>query len=137
MKKLTTYIFSAISIFSLVYFTVKYYFDGALNFNRNNIMVWTILVFVILLTLILGIVNNRELQTIKSQNENIQEQNTNLMGLVVKLVGNNDEAHKILAELSTKVIKNHEDTHDELLTTLLNSREIELDIYNKLKDGET
>ena len=111
MKKLTTYIFSAISIFSLIYFTVKYYFDGALSFNRNNILVWTILVFVILFTLILGILNNRELQTIK-------QQNSNLIGLVSRL------------------IESHENNCDEILTTLLNSREIDLDIYNKIKKGD-
>ena len=108
MKKLTTYIFSAISIFSLIYFTVKYYFDGALSFNRNNILVWTI---VILFTLILGIANNRELQTIK-------QQNSNLIGLVSRL------------------IESHENNCDEILTTLLNSREIDLDIYNKIKEGD-
>lgn len=78
MKKLTTYIFSSMSILSLLYFTIKYYFEGCLNFNRNNILVWTILIFVILLTLVLGICNNRELQIIK-------QQNTELSNLVIRL----------------------------------------------------
>ncbi len=112
MKKILTYLGSALSIFSLLYFTVKFYFEGSLHFAHNKVFMWTILVFIILSTLVLGIVNNQELQTIK-------QQNTDLTNLVVKLVNS------------------HDDKCDELLTTLLNSREIELDIYNKLKDGET
>lgn len=111
MKKITTYLFSIISIFSLIYFTVKYYFDGALIFSNNNILVYTILISIILLTLILGIVNNRELNTIK-------QQNVDLIGLISKLINSHDEKC------------------EELLITMLNSREIELDIYNKIKEGD-
>lgn len=104
MKKLATYVFSAISIFSLLYFTVKYYFDGALNFNHSNILMWTIFIFIILFTLVLGICNNRELQLIKKQN-------TDLSNLVLKLVNS------------------HDDKCDELLTTLLNSSSCVLVMY--------
>jgi len=112
MKKLTTYLCSIISIFSLIYFTVKYYFNGELFFGEKSVLLWTILIFIILSTLILGIVNNQELQTIKRNN-------VDLINLVLKLVDS------------------HEDKCEELLTTLLNSRDIELDIYNKIKNGET
>lgn len=109
MKKIMTYIFSIISIFSLVYFTVKYYCDSVLVFGESNIIGWTVLIFIILATLIVGIVNNKELNTLKSQN-------TELVSIVNKLLERQDEVC------------------DELLVTLQNSREISLDIFNLTKN---
>ena len=109
MKKLATILFSAISIFSLIYFTVKYYLKGQLLFDssESNVFVWTFLVAVIVVSLILGIVNTCQLQTVKHQN-------SELICLVVKML----------------------DGNEEVLTTIFNSREIELDIYNAVKKNE-
>lgn len=111
MKKFTTYTFSAISIFSLIYFTVKYYHDSKLSFNEDGILGWTILILVILATLIIGIVNNHEILSVKEQN-------------------------KDLLKIVNKLLERQDDVCDEILETLQNSREISLDIYNKVKRGD-
>lgn len=109
MKKFATYVFSAISIFSLVYFTVKYYYDNRLIFKENDILGWTILVLIILAALVIGIVNNREISSVKSQNREL-----------VKIIN--------------KVLERQDSVCDEILETLQNSREIELDIFNRIKN---
>lgn len=108
MKKFTTYVFSAISIFSLVYFTIKYYCDSKLNFSEHNIIGWTILILIILATLVIGIINNREIGVVKNQNRE-------------------------LVAIVNKLLERQDDVCDEILETLQNSREISLDIYNKIK----
>ena len=110
MKRITTILFSIIAIFSIVYYTVKFYMNDVLIFNNRNILGWTILVFIILATLIIGLWNSSRLNT-------ITRQNVELLTLVHKLIDDQFESR------------------DDILTTLLNSREIELDIFNKLKRG--
>ena len=109
MKKFLTYSFYTISIFSLVYFIIKYYHEEFLLFKENDILGWTILTVIILATLIIGIVNNRKISIIQSQN-------------------------KALVKIINKVLERQDSVCDEILETLQNSREIELDIFNRIKN---
>ena len=109
MKKFATYIFSAISIFSLVYFTVKYYYDNRLVFEENDILGWTILVLIILATLVIGTINNHKISIIQSKN-------------------------KALVGTINKALERQDSVCDEILETLQNSREIELGVFNRIKN---
>ena len=109
MKKLTTYIFYAISIFSLVYFTIKYYHDKSLNFDYDGIIGWTIIIVIILTTLGIGIFNCIKIKK-------LEKQNVELLSLV--------------KELCERQEYNNENT----LLTLQNSREISLDILNEMRE---
>ena len=107
IKPILVYIGTALSIFCLTYYTIKFYFDGKLIFGNNKIFMWTILVMIILATLLLGVINNKEIITVKQQN-------------------------KELVYIVNKILERQDETCDEILETLQNSREISLDIYNKI-----
>ena len=111
MKRFITFLFSVISIFCLVYFTVKYYYNNTLTFGKDGIFGWTVLILIILATLIIGIMNNREIAVVKSQN-------TELVTIINKLLERQD------------------DVRDEILETLQNNKEISLDIFNRIKKGD-
>jgi len=125
MKKFTTYLFSYISIFSLLYFTIKYYANGFLNFNQRYLFFWTFLVMIILVTLIIGLVNNHELRILKKQNKKLLDNNDELLSKNEELIG-----------LVTKILNKSDEYSNEILVTLLNSREVSLDIYNKMEKGD-
>jgi len=118
-KRITTWVFSIISIICLLYYTVKYYHDKILVFKEGEILGWTVLMCILLALLVLGLANNREIINISRKMINVENQNTKLIELILKYIDTN------------------ENNCDEILTTLLNSREINLDIYNKIKNGET
>lgn len=102
-------LFYIISIFSLVYFTIKYYHDQVLTFDNQSIFKWSAIVLVILISLGLGIFNAIEIRKVRKQN-------TELLSLVKELC------------------ERQESTCEEVLLTLQNSREISLDIFNEMRE---
>lgn len=110
-KRLTTYIFSMISIFSLIYFSIKYYYNGNINFDKSDTLGLSIVIFIMLATFIIGVMNNREIKMIKKQNNEL-----------IKLV--------------EMFIEKQDESCGEILHTIQNSREVSLDIFNKLKKGD-
>lgn len=107
IKKPTMYLFYIVSILSLVYFTIKYYSNQVLNFDGQDILGWTIIVVVILITLGIGIFNMVEIKKVKQQNVE-------------------------LLTLTKELCERQESTCEEVLVTLHNSREISMDILNEI-----
>lgn len=111
MKKLCTYVGSFISALCLIYFTIKYYWNQKLTFNEGDLFGWSVIVLIILITLLIGIINNIEIKKVKEQN-------------------------KELITIVKEICNNQENICEEVLVTLQNSREISLDIYNEIKKGD-
>lgn len=106
-KKITISILTIISLFSLIYYSSKFY--KYIKVEDCSILYFTLL-FVIILTLGLGIFNAYSTVKLKRQNE---------------------ELLNIVYELSEKLDLNC----GKVLEATFNSRDIELDIYNKIKEG--
>jgi len=111
VKRITTLCLSIISIFSLVYFTSKYYYNSYLSFDESSYLLWGIIVLIMLITLCIGVYNSIQINKITKQN-------------------------KDLTSIILQLVENQDDTCLEILQTLKNSREIELDIFQKLNKGE-
>ena len=112
MKKLGTYILGLLSIFSICYYSIKFYTNKFLSFNDSSVIFWIILLILILFTLIIGLYNCYVVSVLKHQN-------IELLELV-------------------KELKEQSDTQcNNVLEATYNSRDIILDTYNVvIKEGK-
>lgn len=118
MKKIATYLGSVISILSLAYFSVVYYDKGEIKFDAYFTRIALLLVLIMTISLLVGISNKYKLDKVIKQNEVLIVKNDELVNLVKELYKQNDN------------------NHDEVLHVMQNSREISLDVYNKIKEGD-
>lgn len=73
LKNTIKYFLYAMSISCILYYTIKYYFNNCLVFNSSKIVPWTIIVFIILSCLILGVSNSIKLDKVIRQNLQLGE----------------------------------------------------------------
>ena len=95
--------------FSVVYYTSKFYWAKLLTFGSNSLILWTILSFLILISIILSLYSCNK---VCKQEIKIEELKT----LIVEL-GNKESEH-----------------HYSVLEYLNNSRDISLDALEELKE---
>lgn len=110
MKKVSIIGLSSISLFCIVYYTLKYYTSKTLCFKENFILVWTIFALLTIFCLALGIFNFIKLEKINKQNEEFKT-------LLLKLIDQGD------------------DNYYSVLHHLQNNREISLDILDEVQGG--
>lgn len=96
---------TVISIFSLAYYTIKFYP------KNEHLVFWVVIMVLVIITLLLGVYNAYNNKVLRKQNE---------------------ELISLVATLSHKMDKNC----DKVLESVYNSRDIELDVYNILKEKE-
>jgi preprotein translocase subunit SecG len=109
MRKFIDWLFTAISLLCLLYYTNKFY-QYRMIFGNMNLYLWFIVVFWIIITLMIGINNSYKLDKLQVQNQELKE-----------LI-------QILSEQS-------DEQYDSTCNHLQVNREIGLDIYNKLQGG--
>ena len=104
LKVIGIVILAIISLFSLGYYATKFYSDGTLKIEDAPAIVWIIFLFCIFVSLGLGIYN-----AIKNE----------------VLISMNKELMRKLEEIQCE--------NKDIIDTIDNSRDISLDIYNKIK----
>ena len=110
-KRISISLFTLLSIFCIVYYTSKFYFEGELFFDNKMILAWTIIVVLIILSLSVGLFS---------------------VWKVYKL----DKENLELKELVLQLNEHSENHYDSLCNYLLNSRELSLDIFDKVQGRE-
>ena len=105
-KRISISLFTLLSIFCIVYYTSKFYFEGELFFDNKMILAWTIIVVLIISSLIVGLFS---------------------IWKVYKL-----DKEKLVLQLN----EHSENHYDSLCNYLLNSRELSLDIFDKVQGRE-
>lgn len=132
MKKVLTWLFSIVGFFSFCYYCSKFYSHRGLEYDEKYIPMY-ILVFIIIITnFIIGMVNSYRLEKQGIQLEEIKEQNNNISQQNEELKQQNED----LRNLIIKVFDRLDEGQDNILNSLFNSREIPLDIYNKLRERD-
>lgn len=113
IKKLITYLLGLLSIFSICYYSAKFYTNKFLNFEDKPTLFWIILLTIILVTLVLGLYNCYEISQVRKEN-------------------------KELIELVKELREQSDNNCNNVLEATYNSRDINLDIYEliKYKDKE-
>lgn len=102
-------IFASIGIFCIIYYTSKFYMERHLCFTDKMLVGWTIVGTLICISLIIGIASLWKIDKIERQN---------------------DEMKDILLKMS----EDSEEYYDSLCHHLQNSRELSLDIFNKMQE---
>jgi hypothetical protein len=69
IKKLITYLLGLLSIFSICYYSAKFYINKFLNFDESPTIFWIILLTIILVTLVLGLYNCYEVAQVRKESE--------------------------------------------------------------------
>ena len=108
-KRISISLFTLLSIFCIVYYTSKFYFEGELFFDNKMILAWTIIVVLIISSLIVGLLS---------------------VWKVYKL----DKENLELKELVLQLNEHSENHYDSLCNHLQNSRELSLDIFDKMQE---
>jgi len=108
-KKLATYLFGLLSIFSVCYYSAKFYTNKFLNFEDKPTLFWIILLTIILVTLVLGIYNCYEVSQVRKEN-------------------------KELLELVKELREQSDENCNNVLEATYNSSDITLDTYNAMKE---
>ena len=109
IKKLSISLFSILGVFCIFYYTRKFYIEGKLVFSRDMLIAWNIIVAMIAISLIVGTFSLWKIGKIEKQN-------------------------KEMKEILLKLAENSEDYYDSLCHHLQNSRELSLDIFNKMQE---
>lgn len=86
IKKLITYLLGLLSIFSICYYSAKFYTNKFLNLDESPTIFWIILLTIILVTLILGLYNCYEVAQVRKENKELIE-------LVRSLASNMNKEH--------------------------------------------
>lgn len=125
MKKIFTCLFSIIAFLSFCYYCSNFYVYRGLEYDEKYIPLYIIVFLVIAMNFFICIFNSykiekqsKEIKEIKEQNEKISNQNEELKRLIIKLFDRLDE------------------NSDNILQSLLNSREISLDTYLDLQERD-
>ena len=108
-KKLSISLFSTLGIFCIFHYTKKFYIEGELVFGRDMLIAWTIIVAMIAISLIVGTLSLWKVSKIEKQNKEIKE-------------------------ILLKLAESSEDYYDSLCHHLQNSRELSLDIFDKMQE---
>ena len=95
--------------FSIVYYTSKFYWDKSLTFNASSLILWTIVSFLILISIILSLYSCYKVCRQESQIEELK--------ILIKKLCNQESEH-----------------HYSVLESLNNSRDISLDTLEELKE---
>lgn len=77
-KKILFTILYLISIFCVVYYTIKYYCEKSLMFGEKQLFIWTVIIVIIMFCLVIGIVNYLKLNVVKEQNQELLMQASHL-----------------------------------------------------------
>ena len=110
-KRISISLFTLLSIFFFFFYTSKFYFEVDLFFDNKMILAWTIIVVLIILSLIVGLFSVWKVYKLDKENLELKE-------LVLQL---------------NEYSENH---YDSLCNYLLNSRELSLDIFDKVQGRE-
>lgn len=73
IKKLITYILGLLSIFSIYYYSAKFYTNKFLNLDESPTLFWIVLLTIILVTLVLGLYNCYEVAQVRKENKELIE----------------------------------------------------------------
>lgn len=71
MRKIVRYFLFSVSLLCILYYTIKYYYENNLSFDKSNILGWTIVVFIIVVCLSIGIRNSIRLDKVLIQNKEL------------------------------------------------------------------
>lgn len=107
MKKLATYLLGILSIFSICYYSAKFYTDKFLSFDDESVIHWIIVLTIVLFTLVLGLYNCYVVSQVRRQNSE-------------------------LFTLIDKFMFMSEEQCNNVLEATYNSRDIMLDTYNAI-----
>lgn len=72
-----------ISLFCIIYYTIKYYYNKNLTFGHNQILIWTMVIVLVIICLIIGIINSIKLNKLQNQNEELLSQISHLSKRIV------------------------------------------------------
>lgn len=107
VKKFVIQVISFISLYCIIYYTIKLYQTKYLVFDYKSIIPWSIIAFMTIISLFIGVYNINKIAK-------IEEQNKELKIILLKLTENSDEYY------------------DSICHHLQNSRELSLDIFNEV-----
>ena len=108
-KKLVVSLFSIMSIFCMVYYSCKFYQEHQLVFDDRHLLPWAIIITMIIISLIIGLIAVWRVEKVEKQN---------------------NEMKSILLQLA----EDSEEYYNSLCHHLQNSRELSLDIFNKVQE---
>ena len=108
-KKLSISLFSTLGILCMLYYTRKFYIEGELILGKNMLVAWTIIVAMIAISLVVGTLSLWKIGKVEKQN-------------------------KEMKEILLKLTENEENYYDSLCHHLQNSRELSLDIFDKMQE---
>ena len=109
IKKFIVSLSSIIGISCIVYYTSKYYIERQLCFTDNMLIPWTIISSCVIVALIVGLFSLWKV-------DKIERQNNELKSILLKLTEDSEEYY------------------DSLCHHLQNSRELSLDIFDKMQE---
>ena len=109
IKKLITYLLGLLSIFSICYYSAKFYTNKFLNFEDKPTLFWIVLLTMILVTLVLGLYNCYEVAQVRKEN-------------------------KELIELAKSLASNMSKEHLNQLEATYNSRDISVKTLNEIRE---
>lgn len=116
IKMIGGYVFSIISLYSLIYYSFRFYIQKYIEFTQNDMTLWNIVCSIITLSLMLGIYNiyknNVQLKKLEKQTENIE----------------------LLINLARDLSKNSEENYDNICHYIRNNRELILEIFDELEE---
>ena len=104
IKKLITYLLGLLSIFSICYYSAKFYTNKFLNFEDKPTLFWIILLTMILVTLALGLYNCYEVFQVRKENKELIELVRSLASNMSKEHLNQLEATYNSSEISVKTL---------------------------------
>ena len=111
IKKFIMSLSSIIGISCIVYYTSKYYIERQLCFTDNMLIPWTIISSCVIVALIVGLFSLWKV-------DKIERQNNEMKSILLKLTEDSEEYY------------------DSLCHHLQNSRELSLDIFDKMQGRE-
>lgn len=118
MSKVVKYLLTLVSIICLIYYSLKFYTDKFISIDSAPRVFWLAMLTIMLTSLLIGLYN---------------------IYINSKILKENKEMKELLNQLYDKLNENHEETtenQDDIMETILNSRDVTLDTYNYLKRGE-
>lgn len=132
MKKRTQYLIIVLGIICLVYYSLKFYMNKFISIDSAPMGFWVVIFLILILSLLLGVYNVHINSKILKENKEIKESN-------IEILKENSEMKDLLNQLYDKLSDNHEETvanQDDIMETILNSRDVTIDTYNHIKRGE-
>lgn len=113
-----TYVVAVLGFLSFSYYCSKFYTYRGLEYDEKYIPMYIVVFLIISANFIICIINSYKIEKQSEQIEELKQQNEDLRNLVIK------------------VFDKLEEGQDNILSSLYNSREIPLDIYEKLQERD-